>query len=258
MPVDLREFVLTHELLPSEIGARTRAIHAQALKHSKHLDGENFACIHPDDLEQIFDLYDHAFFDRGCRRLLVNTPLSFRLSKRMTSAAGTTTRLQKRDRQKKTTDVRYEIAISTTLMFQAFREKTRPITVNGVRCYNRMDALQRVMEHEIVHLLEMLLWTHSQCSGRRFRSIANRFFGHTDYTHQLITPRERALTKYGIRAGDRVRFRFDGEHVEGVVNRITKRATVLVEHKRGELYSDGKKYQKFYVPLASLELVKRI
>jgi hypothetical protein len=111
------------------------------------------------------------------------------------------------------------------------------------------------MEHEIVHLVEMLLWSHSQCSARRFQSIAKRFFGHTDYTHQLITPRERAMTEYGIRAGDRVRFRFDGKHVEGVVNRITKRATVLVEHARGELYSDGKKYQKYYVPLTLLKVI---
>jgi len=40
------------------------------------------------------------------------------------------------------------------------------------------------------------------------------------------------------------------------VNRITKRATVLVEDERGMRYSDGKRYAKFYVPVASLELVE--
>ena len=35
--------------------------------------------------------------------------------------------------------------------------------------------------------------------------------------------------------------------------RITRRATVLVESPEGQHYSDGKRYQKFYVPLDMLE-----
>jgi hypothetical protein len=50
-----------------------------------------------------------------------------------------------------------------------------------------------------------------------------------------------------------VRFRLDGRHYTGRVNRITKRATVLVEDRSGERYSDGKRYAKFYVPLEMLE-----
>jgi len=39
---------------------------------------------------------------------------------------------------------------------------------------------------------------------------------------------------------------------EGTVNRITKRATVLVEDPEGEPYSDGKRYRKYLVPLQLL------
>jgi len=53
-----------------------------------------------------------------------------------------------------------------------------------------------------------------------------------------------------------VRFRFDGVERKGVVNRINKRATVLVEDRRGEQYSDGKRYAKFYVPVQMLEAVE--
>jgi hypothetical protein len=52
-----------------------------------------------------------------------------------------------------------------------------------------------------------------------------------------------------------VRFRLDGQVHSGVVNRITKRATVLTPDPRGERYSDGKRYLKFYVPLAMLEAI---
>ena len=50
-----------------------------------------------------------------------------------------------------------------------------------------------------------------------------------------------------------VRFRFDGVQHTGIVNRIRKRATVLVEDREGQRYSDGKHYIKFYVPVQFLE-----
>jgi hypothetical protein len=83
--------------------------------------------------------------------------------------------------------------------------------------------------------------------------MASRFFGHTDHRHQLVTVNERALKKLGVRPGCRVRFRFEGTEHLGTVNRITKRATVLVEDRRGRRYSDGKRYTKFYVPVELLE-----
>jgi hypothetical protein len=102
----------------------------------------------------------------------------------------------------------------------------------------------------------MLVWTKSSCSAPRFQSIAEGLFGHTRHTHALITPRERALTEHGVRPGSRVRFRIDGAEHVGVVNRVTKRATVLVEDGRGAKYSDGKLYSKFYVPVGMLEMVE--
>ena len=112
------------------------------------------------------------------------------------------------------------------------------------------------MEHEIVHLIEMLLWDESSCSQPRFHSITRRFFGHTGNKHGLITPKERAIEQFGIRPGSMVRFRFDGVERTGFVNRINRRATVLVEDSRGERYSNGKHYVKFYVSLPLLEPVE--
>ena len=69
-------------------------------------------------------------------------------------------------------------------------------------------------------------------------------------------PRERAFTKFGIKQGDRVSFRIDQEHHTGVVKRITKRSTVLVEDSSGKRFSDGKRYAKFYVPVGMLKPVE--
>ncbi len=250
--MDLTELVTKQRLTPAEIMARTSEINAAILRQSRYVSRPNFTQLHPTDVEQLFDLYDERFFAGGCRQLLGTTPLGFRLSRRMTQAAGKVTRRQSRERITKNVRTEYEITISTTLLFQTFDDIDRSILMSGLPCHDRLEALQRILEHEMIHLIEFLIWTKSSCSAPRFQGITHRLFGHTEHQHQLITPRERALTKYGIRAGSRVEFRLDGQHYTGLVNRVTKRATVLVEDPRGRPYTDGKRYAKFYVPVTML------
>ncbi len=256
MATDVQQLIESKKFSSEEITARTREIYDTILRESEYVDAGNFTTIHPSDVERLFDLYDGLFFDGGSRKLLRDSQLDFRLSKRMTRSGGRTGRRERRDRRGKVLRTEYDIAVSTTLLFQTFQEDHRPVIMSGIECCDRLSALQRVIEHEMTHLLEILIWVDSSCTAPRFHSIANRFFGHTDHRHQLITPRERAFTKFGIKAGDRVTFRIDGQHHFGVVNRITKRATVLVEDSGGERYSDGKHYAKFYVPVGMLEPVE--
>jgi hypothetical protein len=259
------ESLMNHQLLTTlstaglsreAITERTSEIFERVLRESAYLDAANFKVFHPQDLRRMFELYDRTFFQDGCRELLGDMPLNFSISKRMTRAAGKTIRREQHHRLPGTLRREYEISVSGTLLFQTFCGEERTVTVSGLVCNNRLQALQRVMEHEIVHLAEMLLWTDSSCAAARFQSIAGQFFGHTQHTHELITPREKAWTHYGIRPGDHVRFRFDGSHYTGIVNRITKRATILVEDPRGVRYSNGKHYRKYYVPFNMLEKVE--
>ena len=219
---------------------------------SSVMDAPNFSQVGNNDLQQIFQLVDKNFFDGQVEQVLREKrfPLSFRLSKRMTSSGGITTMsMPTGSRRKK----EFEIAISSTLLFQSFRD-SRPLSVTGVKCENRLQALQRIMEHEIIHLVEMVLWHDSNCSAGRFRSIAQRMFGHRQSSHQLLTPTEVAEIDRGIGVGSKVTFRFSGRRLTGFVNRVTKRATVLVPDRRGEKYDDGKSYLKYYVPVSSLRL----
>jgi len=235
-----------------EIRELTQEIHDVLLIESATVREENFTAIHSEDLEQLFRLYDELFFNSelGPAAREHNTPLTFRISKRMTRVGGTTTRY--RHHQKHGPQWSYEIAISSTLLFSTFHDVNRTIEVTGIECRNRVDALLRIFEHELIHLTEMVAWGDSSCSQSRFQSLAFRFFAHTEATHQLITPSERAAHRFGIRPGDRVQFRVNGSRYEGFVNRITRRATVLVEEPNSPLYSDGKHYAKFYVPLSLL------
>jgi hypothetical protein len=237
-------------LKPSEDSIRRQQhqIHDDLLARSQYLRQPNFTRIHPRDLESLFGLYDERFLEGACRRALKGRPLTFRLSPRMTTSGGKTTRTRHRNGE-----VTYEIAVASSMLFDAFRATDRRISVCGLECEDRLEALQRIFEHEMVHLGEQLCWETSDCARPRFQEIAGRLFGHRAHTHSLITRRERAAAS-GIRPGSRVTFTFEGKRLTGRVNRITKRATVLVEDPAGMRYSDGSHYKAYYVPIASLQL----
>lgn len=239
---------------PDEIRAKQRTIYDATLTLSRVIDGPNFTRVEPSDLSRMIRLYDEHFFGGRLMPLVDAEGVEFAYSKRMTSVAGMmTTRYPAGEHGPRT----FKLALSSPLLFQTFRDVDRPIDVTGVRCHDRLEAMQRVAEHELVHLVEMLVWNDGNCNQPRFQSIARRYFGHTDYRHQLITQRERAATKFNIRVGDSVQFEADGRTLRGRVNRITRRATVLVEDPRGRRYSDGGRYAKFYVPLEGLRRVDR-
>lgn len=232
---------------------RNQSIRERLLRNHQCIDGENFTRVHPQVLAEAFDSYDEAVFDGCCRAMLraSGAPIEFRFSRRMTRTGGMTIRYEPGVAAGKDSQTRYEIKLSSTLLFQSFRDG-RDLIVSGCRCTNRLDAMLRIVEHEMIHLIEMLLWRDSSCARRRFQGIAYRLFEHTESTHQLLTPVEIARDHYGIRPGDAVHFAFQGQRFTGTVNRITRRATVLVPDPKGERYSDGRRYRKFYVPLAAL------
>jgi hypothetical protein len=243
---------------PQEIQQKGRAIYEATLRESSYIQSTNFGAIAPADVERLFRLYDEQFFGGLFQRLLDRPGegvLTFRVSKTMTRAGGKTTCVRRRDRSKGETGpvIRYELAVSAPLLFQTFRTEERSVTVAGIRCVDRLEALQRIIEHEMIHLLELLVWRESNCDRERFQRMANNLFGHTASRHELVTQSEVAYLHLGIMVGDRVSFQHDGTRYTGIVNRITKRATVLVEHPRGMPYSDGNRYRAIYVPLEMLE-----
>jgi hypothetical protein len=250
--IDLAGSVLASRLPEEAIQQRVRQIHQTVLTRSHYIRAANYTVIHPDDLELLFTAYDERFFDGLCRRTLDGRKLRFRLSPRMTRAGGTTARFVT-----PAGETFYEITVASSMLFEGFGEADRPITVCGLECRNRLEALQRIFEHEMVHLVEQLCWQRSNCSAPRFQDIAGRLFLHRAHTHKLITRRERAAQS-GIRVGSRVTFLFEGYPLAGQVNRLTKRATVLVEDPEGETFSDGRRYRRYYVPIMHLRTAHSI
>jgi hypothetical protein len=235
---------------PDVVSSKTADIAGAVMADSHFLRTRNFTVIAPGDLSRMFDLYDRSFFDGFVRREVAHKArgrLTFRLAPRMTRAGGKTFRIGGGGGER-----RYEIAISSRLLFLNFDDTSRPATVCGVPCADRLSALQRIMEHEMLHLLEFLVWDRSSCSATRFKTMARDIFSHGASTHDLVTPSEQMRVKFDLRVGDAVSFEFQGKRLAGVVNRVSRRATVLVESSDGARYTNGKRYQKFYIPPAML------
>lgn len=224
----------------------------QTLAASRVMNTPNFVVTTAADLQGMAERYDRLFFDGHCLALARHHGMQFRWSKRMTSTGGKTVRTTHTDRRSGVQKTQYEIVLSTPLLFQTFGDLQRPIRVTGLLCTNRLQAMQRILEHEMIHLVEMLVWDDSCCAAPRFQSIAARLFGHTEHKHDLITQQERAARKFNIRVGSTVVFQHEGNRHTGTVNRITRRATVLVVDPSGQLYDDGQRYRKYYVPLSHL------
>ena len=254
-PSDRRARVLSLYPSPEEVERRIRSIHDSLLASSTTVVTANFKAISVADLASLFDLYDRHFFEGLLGRSLDEdgARLGYRLSNRMTRSGGTTERL--RPRSGPSTRVSYTITVSTFLLFRSFRDPLRRINVAGIECKDRLEALQRIFEHELLHLTEFLAWGDSSCERENFKTLSKRIFGHAGVKHELVTPHETAATSFGIRTGDRVAFEFEGVRRIGIVNRITKRATILVEDAGGRLFSNGVKYATFYVPLVLIRKV---
>lgn len=239
---------------PQAVAARTAVIRATILRESPNITQPNFERIAAPDLARLVELYDRDFFGGWLAQGVqaqASIPLLLRLSATMTRSGGKTTRFRRR-RPGGEARTWFEIAVASRMLSMTFKDDRRPIVVCGRPCADRLQALQCIMEHEIIHLAEMLAWGRSSCSGPRFRHLAKRIFGHTDKHHALVTPREHAAVQHGVRVGTPVEFEFEGRRYAGRVNRVHKRATVLVEDDRGVPYTDGKRYAKFYIPLGQL------
>jgi hypothetical protein len=231
-----------------------REIHEQTLRLSRSMDRPNFTRVGRDDLVRMIRMYDERFFAGQILPVAEAEGLSFGLSSRMTRVAGKlVTHYPDGDHDGRR---QFELVLSSTLLFQTFEDAGQAVEVTGRRCRDRLEAMQRVAEHELVHLVEMVIWNDGNCSQGRFQSIAHRYFAHTDYRHALITQRERAAIKFNIRVGDQVKFAYEGKEMTGRVNRITRRATILVPSADGERFSDGGRYVRYYVPLEWLQKVQ--
>lgn len=233
-----------------EISAGRAAVRAALPAVSGNLTGGFIDRIAASDLRLLFNLYDSRFLGRYFQDLFPGR-LTFSLSSRMTRNAGKIIY----PRNIATLDPgeeSYELRLGVDFFFRYY-EISREKRVNGIKTADALEALQLVLEHEICHLVELHCYGSSNCRRERFRTLAGNLFGHIESYHHLPTVSEIAGRRYGFRPGDRVSFRSAEGVLTGVIQRVNKRATVMVLNPHGDFRDSlGRRYTKWYVPLAEL------
>ncbi len=232
------------------IKAKRKEVTEGLLKESNNIKSGKIVCISILDLRILYEYYDKVFFNNWFRNNFKGH-VFYELSRRMTKSAGIT-KCPKNISQIKPDEVRIIIAIGVDFFFK-FDQLEGSKSVCGIETYNSLEALQIVFEHELIHVLEFLMFNASNCSEQRFKDTAKNLFGHTQSHHQMPTNRKIASEKLGINIGNKVEFLFEGKLLNGFVSNINKRATVMVVNPNGT-YSDknGTRYMKYYVPLGWL------
>lgn len=224
------------------------------IQRSANVQSADIKVIGNEDLQLLFEIYDQVFFQGWFADNYKGT-LAFSFSRRMTKSAGITSCPRNIDPTRPET-MAFKIKISIDFLFRYDTIKGNHL-VGGIKTRSRLEALQLIFEHELVHVIEFIHYGHSNCKGERFQNLARNMFGHTESYHRLPTNQQIARQKLGIVPGDRVCFTCEGERLEGVVHRINKRATVMVPDKRGDFADTrGQRYSKYYVPLSIMRKKK--
>jgi hypothetical protein len=173
-----------------------------------------YPTITEDMMKEIYEYYNTHFFYGLLRKQVGNKGIIFEVSNKATRAAGS---------------ARMSIPIRVMLSEKIFSEVTEKnilsVTANGLHVTNRMDAILRVMEHELTHVI---LSTSDDDShlieghGNLFKTIVLNLFGHTATTHSLIVSKnllnKQRLSKDQVEVDDYVSFILkDGKIVTGKI-----------------------------------------
>jgi len=185
------------------------------------------------DLEYLFSLYDDHYFSGYLGK---DQKIYLKYSNKLTRSAGSV-KYSKRKSEAK-------ISVSLPLIFGTYFCNPKSFLVNGITCKNPTEALMRVLEHEITHLVEFIMYGISNCNKPQFLKIAYDLFGHTKNKHELgqITNHDKLDIRF--KKGDMVTFPFQGKNITGKIINIRKNITVEV--------SNPYQTKKFYVPISMI------
>lgn len=245
--------ITTIKYTPQEIAKKRRQIAKSFVLNSPNVKSADIKQISDRDLRLLFELYDQVFFDGWFRECFPGT-LKLSFSRRMTKSAGKTLYPKNADPSRpEGLVVEVRISVDFILGYGALAEANK---VGGIPTKSSLEALQIILEHELIHVIEFFYFQQSSCKKERFQTMAHSLFGHTESCHRLATNQQIARQKLGFAIGDTVSFSCGGKRLEGVVHGIRKRATVMVRDEKGSFTDQhGNRYAKYYVPLELLQAV---
>ncbi len=232
------------------IDEKRALIKNKLFERSANIKSEDFNRISEEDLYILYELYDEIFLN-GWFKQNFKGNIKFILSRQLTRSAGNT-KTGKNIAQLKPEDIKFEVKISVNHLIN-FNKVDRRKYAGGIEAHSVTDGLMLVFEHELCHVIEFLLCCKSSCRKKPFKDLIFNLFGQTESTHELVGADELNALKFGLKPGDNVCFKYNGKRMNGFIQRINKRATVMCPDKNGRyIDKSGRRYKKYYASPESL------
>jgi hypothetical protein len=222
----------------SLIEKKRKEVHKLWLK--KTGKSANFIHISDSDVCTLFWLIDDIFFRGEIKQKLneMHSTLKCALTKRKSGIAGSCSQR----------GCAYTMSINLPTFSSIFGKGEKKMYTNGLLCYDTLECLQLVMEHEIIHLL-LFLWGYyeqtyrtpsgmtrrvHQAHGKLFQCMARTIFGHTAFRHSLGLEAEGMLKKDDVHVGMMVQFTSKSGEVHKVQIIKMNPKTAVVQGAGGE------------------------
>ena len=134
-------------------------------------------------IEKLFMIFDKIYFKNLIQDKLHNNnfDINFGISNKFKNIAG----------HCKYFDNKIEIIFSSFMIDKIYNDKFKSIEINGLLCYDIIDVLIKLMEHEITHLILFIYdnYKNNIKSGHndQFKKLVYNMYRHTKITHDLLT-----------------------------------------------------------------------
>lgn len=215
----------------------------QHIEYTRHLIHDSVTATHlgnnpnfevpPEILQYLFEMYDNLFFGSKLSTHMKEHKihLTFSYSTKMTRIAGYC----------KIKDQSYEIKLSQPIMSNTFRNGENMHMSNGLKCYDRLDCLMNVFEHELIHFVIGIINCKDGKSGHikgdpiykshgvYFQQLMKAYFGHTEFTHRLHEDGNKHMGKRNdFVLGQYVTYKSkDGSKVFGKIDKLNPKRAVV-------------------------------
>jgi len=151
--------------------------------------GANFIRLSGADVGYIFRLYDEVFFQNQIKEKvnISGGELKYYASERTSGAGGVCSINYSEEK------CIYYLDVSPNIINTIFRQNKEGLSdAAGIGCKDRLECLQLIMEHQIIHLL-MIIWEYFSdpddeiygTHGKLFQCMSREYFGHTIFEHDL-------------------------------------------------------------------------
>lgn len=197
--------------------------------------------LFPGILDNMFKLYDYYFFSNLITNSLnkMGGSTIFEFTDKMTSTGGTCSQIGR---------CQYKIKISSDRLNTLTVENISNIHVNGITPIDKIEALQLIFEHELVHMLLQMFSLVNEMHGPFFKTITANLFGHTDFRHGITERRlignipsfSQRVTKDQLFVGQTVSYKSKtGEIVTGIITKLNPKRAEMKTSLGGKLVPYG-------------------